>query len=184
MTDKTGFHRNPLQFIFNMQNTTEEDQAKFWTQLQLQCGVSRRHVVVPDPAENVIVVPNPLFVAQNVRTILRRTRRWWRASDIERRLRLLHMITLLSSRWRNSGAPVLDMKEDVLRAIARFRLRGNRSRVGYCNQPHRIAAGIATFLAVAASATDDRLWDSLRTLVTQSGCLEGLLSVATQKLLT
>lgn len=170
------FHDNPLNAIFAITKPSPEALDRIWMDLKRACGVQRPTATTslgPVP----VVLPDRTLLNTNIFIIDRRS---GNHPLVRKYLVALQEIVKQGEYWncKQEEDPQCSerrMKQDVLEA-----LQPVKDKIGGSHHPRELPLGIGLFLHTWATASDLGFKQIQRKLLNSSGCIEGVLSIASQ----
>lgn len=191
--DARAFNDNPLYKVFGIaQIKSAEAVERFWQTLHTTCGIP-----VPIAADMTsrktrrIVQPSLEEFGEDLQKITRRVKRYFKGIALKKvyaHLLAFQQIALLPYKWNaelklqifQNREDLLraSMKQDVLQLIERYGLD-----FGGCHYPRELPVGVSIYVHELARATPASFESSLKFMLKQRGCAEGVLQLATDKAL-
>ena len=180
------FNKNPLYKIFAISNATPAKTKRFWTMLHDSCKikmptakemtkVGMRRIVQPDLAQ----FSKDL---QKVQVRISQTHK----KKISTYLLAFQQMVLLPIQWNALiSLKSVDSEDDLQRIMKRNILSVlTRWKLSFtsAHHPRELPMGVAIYLSELAKSSVAKTNESLRFIMKQSGCAEGVLQIATDKL--
>lgn len=189
--DARAFNDNPLYKVFGIGQTNSVDVVRrFWQTLHTTCGIP-----VPSAADMTsrktrrVVQPSLEEFGEDLQKITRRVKRYFKGTTLKMvytHLLAFQQIVLLPHKWnaelklnifKNQEEQLrASMKQDVLELIERYGLS-----FGGCHYPRELPVGAGIYVHELARAAPANFNESLKFLLKQRGCAEGVLQLATDR---